>query len=385
MRNGPSTSSGETLRPTRYVLTPAEVAAGFSAAGAAPPRSAFYDGLPPADARLPPALTGASGKLSEEARAVFASLAEPRTIVSLECVTPPSPAAIGARFVSGPSGRFVMLTRPEPDEWDLALLTGPAQVLALLDELSGASLGPGTDGAKTFALDASALVALAALADEAAKCEALERLGTAGALLSFLSSPVAVNDLVDAAERAQAAPTTLQAVTLLSLLTDIPLGTDNLQARIEDGMEGLAAQGLVRDDSTLTAAGVGLCRLLSRVRTASSLQVVKQAGTELQLDRFLMLRTDAALLAGLWDGTEAGSARLNLREVSAATLWRIVAETISGSPMLASGIRRREAVQKPLPAAPEPATGGRYCSGCGRELRASVRFCTACGAKVEPA
>lgn len=373
------------LRPTRFVLAPSDVAAGFRAAGTTPPRSAFYDGLPPPSPQLPRALTGgAGGELTAEAKIVFQILANPQTIVALECMTPPSPVAVAARFVVGASsGRCVMTARTQEGEWDIALLTSTEQLIALLDELAGVSVGPSGDSALSLDFDLAGLTALAALADQAARCEALERLGKPGLLLEFLSTPVPTNDLIDAIEQARVAPTTLQAVTLLSLLIGSPLETADIVARIQDGMETLAGQGVVRDDSTLTPAGVGLCRSLNRVRTGSSLHIITRHADGLQLDRFLLLRTDAALLVGLWTGSDASSDTLKMREVSAGALWRIVGNAVGGRAATASAADRQVPSTKTGAAVPAKAAAPqRLCTSCGRELRPLARFCTTCGAQV---
>lgn len=386
MNEGARTSGSVAPRPKRFLLSPGDVAAGFHAAGTTPPKSAFYDGLPPPSRQLPKALTdGASGALSAEANAVFRILAHPQTIVSLETVTPPSPVTMAARFVGGASpGQFAMIARPQEEEWDIALLTGTGQLLALLDELTGASTGPSTDSPISFDLNVAALTALAALADQAAKCEALERLGRPGLLLEFLTAPVPTNELVDAIGHARAAPTTLQAVTLLSLLTSSLLEAGDIHAQVKDGMEILAGQGILREDSTLTPAGVGLCRNLVRVRTGSSLQIINRHATEPVLDRFLLLRTDAGLLVGLWMGSETTSATLKLRELTPGTLWRIVGNSTGDGAASASAAPRQD--QRTPSGSPGTAKASaapkQFCACCGRELRPLARFCTMCGAQI---
>lgn len=376
------------MRPIRFVLAPSDVAAGFRAAGTTPPKSAFYDGLPPPSSQMPRALTGGvSGELTAEAKIVFQILANPQTIVALECLTPPSPVAVAARFVVGASpGRCVMTAHTQEGEWDIALLTSTEQLIALLDELAGVGLGPSADSALSLDFDLAGLTALAALADQAARCEALERLGKPGLLLEFISTPVPTNDLIDAIEQARVAPTTLQAVTLLSLLIGTPLETGDLNARIQDGVETLAGQGVVRDDSTLTPAGIGLCRSLSRLRTGSSLHIITRHADGLQLDRFLLLRTDATLLVGLWTGADASSGALKMREMSAGALWRIVGNAVGGRAATASAADGQVPSTKTGAAVPAKAAAPqRQCTSCGRELRPLARFCTSCGAQAEQA
>jgi hypothetical protein len=291
---------------------------------------------------------------------------------------------MAARFVGSASpGQFVMIARPQADEWDVALLTSTGQLLALLDELTGASNGSSTDSPISFDLSRAALTALAALADQAAKCEALERLGRPGLLLEFLTAPVPTKDLVDAIGQARAAPSTLQAVTLLSLLTSSLLEAGDSDAQVRDGMEILAAQGILREDSTLTPAGVGLCRILTRVRTGSSLQIVNRRGTEPGLDRFLLLRTDASLLVGLWTNSAMPSGTLKLRDLTAGALWRIVSNSTGEEAASASAAPRHEQREPSgSPGIAKASAVPEHCASCGRELRLGARFCTMCGAQV---
>lgn len=373
----------ETPKPTRFLLTSADMAAGFKAAGVKPPGSRFYDGLPAPVAAPSARLAKPDGSLTPEASSVFQLLARPKVILALQSVSPPGPLAFLTRFVGGTvPGHFVMATR-DGDDWDLALLTSNEQVLALLDDLTGASVGPTADSTLNLELTSAGLLALAALTDLLARAEAREREGIARALVSFLSSGITINSLADAVTVAQMAPSTLQRVTVISILEGDARANNGQAAVLEQGMRNLVDQGLVDEESVLTAKGVGVCRSLTALQTACTIEIVSPDDGQVRLDRFLLLRTATALLAGLYASATPETATISMREISAVTLWRIISEGLESVPVAVTAQGASEAVTQPTQSAPvsnQPQQ--QFCTSCGAKLRAGAKFCSGCGAQV---
>jgi hypothetical protein len=346
--------------PFRVMLEPAEMAAGFALLGRPRRASALFDDLPPHGTGVFPRLAE-NGQLKADMAAIFAVLADPRGSLAVDTVADGFGTA--ARFLwTASESPYVVVAKTVEGLWDLALLPEKLHLLAAIDDLLGLSDHSPGAGAFAVALPGHALAALAALGDlieeEALKLR-LNRVAGPGAVAFRPVDPFELARMVDAGIAADDLRWGVGIAAMLNPETmQPPPGIDELQA----GLGHLMAAELVTEDGYVTAAGLGLARIVSRPILAAAITGAASNGSQALMESLLLYRSGEGLLAGAWGG-EGEERTLYLSEVAPAAAMKMIEAVIAAEP-------------------PSLSPAGPVCPACHTPQRLQARFCANCGQRL---
>lgn len=363
------------LAPTRFIMTPAEVATCFGALGIGPPNTGLYVGLPKPETSVPKRLARPDGTLTVEVEALFRLLAAPSQSISVNSYVPGSPERLETRIASdGAAQHFAMVSMDGDGDWDVALLTSRHQLLVVLDEITGLSAGRSQDAGLALQLRRPGFAVLAAISDLLTEERLQSRLDRRPNPMNAAATPIDLNELLRMMEMGIDHPDTSSAVTMASLVSEGTIvGASNI-AELEVGVQNLGALGLINNDSVLTVLGLGLATYLGNLGVVSSLLVVTGGREAASVDWFVVFRSRDALLLGVWDGPPGRNENLLLAEVSAGSAFANIEKSIAAAPppRPKPETRRRE----------KPAPEKSFCTNCSTKVKPGQRFCTKCGAAV---
>ncbi|HTN14160.1 MAG TPA: zinc ribbon domain-containing protein [Sphingomonadaceae bacterium] len=366
----------------RFLLSAAQMSEGFAAARAIPANSEFLSGLPPASGILPDELAGEDGELDPAARLVFETLAQPVCSLRFLGFAEGSATGLETRLASPDGASWIAFARPAPDRWDVALIGGPAQALALADELLGASLVPDPGEELAIDLGSEEIVLLATMAQQARQEVLRARLLGREGGSECLGAPADLTSLEAIIKRERDRPDPGSPLTRLGMLC----GGD-LLGRIDSGtlwrgLDALAAQGLASESDALTDRGAALAEMLASRSAMSLVQSARRVGDAVMVDELILLHGPGSLLTGTWspeggNGAERSQAApgLSLRTARGADLLMLLER------LLAWGDARPSPafVAQPNEPAPEPVSEAGICDACGTLFPAGSRFCRECG------
>lgn len=396
------------MDPVRFLLQAEDIAAGFAAIGVTPPDAPLYGELPKRPGKPAEKLTNGKEALSPHAAALFHVLAAPSQSIALSVCMPGYQAAIESRIVrGGPDRQFVMLSLDQNHIWDAALLPNRDYVLAVLDDLSGLNAGPSWPGGSSIELNVPALTALAGVADLMEQERLVSQAARAPLAMDFMTQPIAVDDVLAMVERGTKEPDTRWCVSLMAVLSDGALSACASQYAIEHGVRTLVGLELIDDDGVITPIGAEVASALGGVRVATSVDALTAEGQDgFQLDRILILRREAGLLLGVWNGQQSSDLSLTLTATSADSALALLADLLGSGSDRARADDTGTIVEPTYPtsrtdekadqqraassdtsgpsskaAASNEHTG--FCTKCGKALKPRARFCTACGTGFE--
>jgi hypothetical protein len=363
--------------PTRILLDPSEVTAGFVAVSKRPPDSPLFADLPAYSGTIPQRLTDGMGRLKPEFAAIFDVLADPKRSLAIDIFVPGSAAYLGARVLSSvESLPCVLLSLTADGLWDLALLTEMAQLLVVVDDLIGLSQLPSRDESESVNLSMPALAALVAFGDLLEEEELQRKLARTHAPLRIATSPIVVDDLLRVLEQGLDSDDTRWGTALNATLGEGELAACRSLEDLAEGVRQLGELGLVDEDGIPGVAAIGFARILCAPSAAISIVSAHGGPTKAYIDRFVVYRTPELLLFGVWSESEASGPTLALSQKSPRSLLALVGETMTAT--LPS--EESESSAKMAGAA-----GSKYCAQCGARMEPLARFCTGCGAKVTTA
>ncbi len=383
----------------RFTLSAAQMSEGFAAARAIPANSGFLAGLLAASGMLPEELAGEDGALDSAARLAFETLARPLCSLRFLGFAEGSATGFETRLATGDGENWIAFARVAADRWDLALIGGAVQALALADEVLGASLvpepGPGAGGSLAIDLGGEELALLAALAQQARLETLRARLQGRSDGGQCLLSPIELFALGAIVRRERERPDPGSPLTRLAMLTgeEWLAGIDSHALR--RGLEGLIARDLAGEGGILTAPGCALVELLASRTAMTLVQSARRvgegpmgAGNEIVTDELVVLHGPGSLLTGSWlhwapdDGGEHGLAPgLLLRTARGGDLLMLLDRLLVRSETGADGASEAPVEES----SPAPADEAGICDACGTLYPAGSRFCRECGSALAPA
>lgn len=376
----------------RFTLSAAQMSEGFAAARAIPANSGFLAGLLAASGMLPEELAGEDGALDSAARLAFETLARPLCSLRFLGFAEGSATGFETRLATGDGENWIAFARVAADRWDLALIGGAVQALALADEVLGASLvpdpGPGDRESLAIDLGGEELALLSALAQQA-RLEALRaRLEGRSDGGQCLRSPIELFALGAIVRRERERPDPGSPLTRLAMLSgeEWLAGIDSHALR--RGLEGLVARDLAGEGGILTAAGSALVELLASRTAMTLVQSARRTDEGTVTDELVLLHGPGSLLTGSWlhwapdgDGEGGLAPGLLLRTARGGDLLMLLDRLL-----VRAETRRVEAAETPVDESPpEPVDEAGICDACGTLYPAGSRFCRECGSALAPA
>lgn len=358
------------IEPVRYIVEAADVSACFAAIGKAPPQSEYYQSLPAAAESPPDYMSVKNGKLTAEAECIFEALAQPSQIISFRNFATGSDLALETRIVRHVNGKhFVLGARDDADVWDLALLTEPDQMLAVIDGLCDLNQIAAIDENFVVELSLPALTVLSAIAQLARLAEISSDGDGANAAIETLTIPVPAQHVISALERETEIYDMRSPIARMALASDgLILGNID-QPMIDTAIRDCAACGLLDEDNILTADGQAIVNVLKDSSAQSMLRIATTMGEDVVLDDLQLIYFSDTVLTGAWQRDENGQ---KTALVLTAMDGLSVLETINALLSKNQEVETRNE-------ASEPAIKGRFCQHCGAEQINDNRFCTQCG------
>lgn len=366
------------LLPVRYFLDSSAVASCFAALGKGRPSAKLFSALPEANANLPETVCDKQGRLSREAAILFDILLNPTSVMTLEMFAANSRYGYQLTFAIDNSGSFFVAISEEADGvWDLALLTGIDQLLAVVDEVTGLSRARDSAGSFAKTLPIPGLAALAAFSDLVRYTQIQSELQRSSPAIDYLISPINAVDLLQMITIANQQPDMRSAVSKLAYCSDGAILAVQSVADLETGIEQLQQAGLIDEDRIISADGFVLAKGLSQAQSIAALAAADIQHKLLTLDRLVVVFLADAILAGVWrlDG-EGGLASLTFAEMKAALILSLIRD-IAGKKRKANDVGAENEVT--TFAKPDI----KFCNNCGSKLKAGVKFCANCGIHVK--
>jgi len=366
------------LLPVRYFLESSAVASCFAALGKGRPTAKLFSDLPEANAKLPETVCDKQGRLSRPAAILFDILLKPASVMTLEMFAANSRYGYQLTFAIDNSGSFFVAVSEEADGvWDLALLTGIDQFLAVVDDVTGLSRVRDSAGSFARTLPVPGLAALAAFSDLVRYSQIQSELQRSSPAIDYLLWPINAVDLLQMITIANRQPDMRSAVSKLAYCTDGAVLAVQSVADLETGIRQLQQAGLADEDRVISVDGLALAKGLSQAQSIAALATADLQHKRLSVDRLVVIFLEDAILAGVWRLNEDGSlADLTFAEMKAASILSLIRD-------MAAKKRKANDVgaENELTTSAKPDL--KFCPNCGSKLKAGVKFCANCGTQVK--
>ena len=366
------------LLPVRYFLDSAEVASCFSALGKGRPTAKLFSALPEANAKPPETVCDKQGRLSQQAAILFDILLNPASVMTLEMFVANSRYGYQLTFAIDNGGSFFVAVSEEAEGvWDLALLTGIDQFLAVVDDVTGLSLARESAGSFAKTLPLPGLAALAAFSDLVRHTQIQSELQRTIPAIDYLISPINAVDLLQMITIANQRPDMRSAVSKFAYCSDGAILDMQSVADLETGIQQLQQAGLIDEDRVISADGLALAKGLSQAQNIAAFAAADIQHKLLTVDRLVVVFLADAILAGVWRLKEnCAVADLTFAEMKAASILSLIRD-IAGKNRKANDVVAEEKVTT---SAKPPM---KFCNNCGSKLKAGVKFCANCGTQVK--
>lgn len=323
----------------RFVLTDAELSAGFKAIGQNPACVPPFEKLPKSRKSVAKALRGSDNRLSQAAEACLWILAEPKASLILRHWTENSASAMETRIIgggkSGSETNYIQLSRPDDAHWDIALI---GDFLAASDCLAGLTQprpsGPTepteTSFATPVALHMPALAVLGLLAAFLREAR-LRKIYAASQRRVFISAPEVTPEWIAAALGEMTQSVNLnQPIGRLALATGGALLDQTDRAAVKRGVDELMDQGLLGSDFKPTDLGMALIRHLDRGRSMTVVESTNCHDEGLAIEAlFLHDGTEGRLVGICKSGSDGRIMQTTLAEIDEADSVKLIADTLA--------------------------------------------------------
>ena len=356
------------MEPVRYIMEGRHIAACFAAAGEMPPATDYYAALPDPAKSPPQNVLTEDGALIAEARCLFEAMAQPCQAILFRNFAPGSDIIVETRIVRHENRQCFAVIARDNDIWDVALLTSPDQVLAILDDLGGLSSGPPIEGDFAIELTLPALAVLSALARLVQLADNVDG-HDSEAVLEILTGPVRTQYVLAALLREAGLLDIHSPIARMAVASDGLMLSDVCTKTVVHGIDDCKACGLIDDDDALTGDGQAVITILNASSSQSMVSFTTSIDDQLVLDDVLLLHMHETVLTGAWKrNSEGAKSELVFTSSDGCGTLDLCNELLSLGAV--SEAPKHEVEVKRL---------GGFCQHCGNEQKGTNRFCTSCG------